>query len=363
MPDNSAPSRRLPWRHILNRLGWFFAALPFAVLALEGALRLTEPPEAASEPPALFAPDQETVFNLRPNLDVVWRDPEFEYRVVTNSLGLREDREVAPKKPGEFRILIVGDSTIFGHGANAEDAIPRRLEALLNKRSKPRGVEFFTVWNAGVVGFRAGQSAANLIRLLDVVDPDVAILGLSAAFSFQQSAGRPEDVIVENGAVVPAKTMAADATPWPQRAEIWLRRHSRLWGRLRQGASPKLEALGFGADAARNVLEPDPSGMRPVYEVARDAALEAWTRGVPTLLLFIPDIAQANEARYQAIAKGRLNRWLGRRPPDRFHMQRYLGIWTWRMASRGLTPPATSSKTRAARRAFFLWIAISTPAG
>ena len=50
----------------------------------------------------------------------------------TNSLGFRDNREYAlPKVKGTFRILVLGDSVTFGHGALYETSYPYLLEQRL----------------------------------------------------------------------------------------------------------------------------------------------------------------------------------------------------------------------------------------
>ena len=93
--------------------------------------------------------------------------------VSINSLGMR-DREVAAKIPGEFRILVIGDSFPFGIGVPYEDSIPHQLEKQLNA-SAPPGRNYRTL-NMGVPSYNTEQ---ELIQLKDRglgLEPDLAIL-------------------------------------------------------------------------------------------------------------------------------------------------------------------------------------------
>ncbi|MEM7310774.1 MAG: SGNH/GDSL hydrolase family protein [Planctomycetota bacterium] len=75
---------------------------------------------------------------------VIWRrvleeHPSGGWRMRTNTLGLREDTEVATEQP-DLRILVVGDSHVDGVCDNV-DAFPNVLERLLAERHPGLGVE------------------------------------------------------------------------------------------------------------------------------------------------------------------------------------------------------------------------------
>ena len=58
----------------------------------------------------------------------------------TNSLGFRDTREYAlSKPPGTFRIIVLGDSVTFGHGALFETTYPYLLEQRLREWWAARG--------------------------------------------------------------------------------------------------------------------------------------------------------------------------------------------------------------------------------
>ncbi|HKE01778.1 MAG TPA: SGNH/GDSL hydrolase family protein [Planctomycetota bacterium] len=72
----------------------------------------------------------------------VWYDrpkgPQFDrdgcIDVVANHLGFRDLEFDADKKPGELRVLAIGDSFTIGHGVRLEDAWPQVLERLIRDR-------------------------------------------------------------------------------------------------------------------------------------------------------------------------------------------------------------------------------------
>lgn len=92
-----------------------------------------------------------------------------------NSLELRDDREYdLQKKPNTFRILVLGDSVTFGHGALYEGTYPYLLEQQL-RRWRPQ-IDW-QVWNAAVPGYNTTQELAQLEEVGPRFKPDLVIVG------------------------------------------------------------------------------------------------------------------------------------------------------------------------------------------
>lgn len=96
--------------------------------------------------------------------------------VAINSLGMR-DREVGPRQPGEYRVLVMGDSVPFGIGVRVEDALPRQLERALAEREPGRRVRTL---NLGVPSYNTEQELIQLRSLGLGLEPDAAILIFSS---------------------------------------------------------------------------------------------------------------------------------------------------------------------------------------
>ena len=92
--------------------------------------------------------------------------------VVINALGLR-DREVGEKAPGEFRILVMGDSVPFGIGVRYEDSYPHQMEVLLNEQFPGRR---FRTLNLGVPSYNTEQELIQLKSLGLSLKPDAVTL-------------------------------------------------------------------------------------------------------------------------------------------------------------------------------------------
>ncbi|MEY4672278.1 MAG: hypothetical protein RL148_62 [Planctomycetota bacterium] len=89
--------------------------------------------------------------------------------VSVNALGMRGP-DVAAKRAGEQRVLVVGDSLVFGYGVEAEQAFPARLEQRL--RTGGRDV---TVGNGGISGFNSFEAAQRIGDLRAGFAPDAVV--------------------------------------------------------------------------------------------------------------------------------------------------------------------------------------------
>ena len=113
--------------------------------------------------------DQELLWKLEPN--TVFKTGNDVTRI--NAVGLRES--LTPdqkKKPGEIRILITGDSSIYGWGVRDHETISIFLEKELRKRIN-RHIE---VINLGVPGYSTEQTIRLLHKIGWSYEPDLVIV-------------------------------------------------------------------------------------------------------------------------------------------------------------------------------------------
>src|SRR5262245_56187986 len=87
-----------------------------------------------------------------------------------DALGLRSP-EIGARRPGELRVLCLGDSFTFGYGVTAEESWPDVLGGLLAQRL---GRTVLT-GNAGVPGYGTVEQARCLRRIGPAFDPDVVL--------------------------------------------------------------------------------------------------------------------------------------------------------------------------------------------
>ena len=92
-----------------------------------------------------------------------------------NSLGFRDTRDYAlEKSPNTFRILVLGDSVTFGHGALSETTYPFLLEQELKRW---RGDIDWQVWNLGVPGYNTSTELRYLEEVGPRYQPDLVVVG------------------------------------------------------------------------------------------------------------------------------------------------------------------------------------------
>ncbi len=108
--------------------------------------------------------------------------PHVAYRV--NTLGFR-GAEWTPEKPaGTFRVVVVGDSFVFGSGVEEQDTVSERLRADLVRRWPTRPVE---VLNLGIAGANLGTHARMVQIARDVFAPDAIVLCLTLGDDLKRS--------------------------------------------------------------------------------------------------------------------------------------------------------------------------------
>jgi len=93
--------------------------------------------------------------------------------VRTNALGFRSDKQdQLSKAPNTFRILVLGDSVTFGHGAvhDYSSLLERQLKAW-------RADVDWQVWNLGVPGYNTSQELTYLQEVGQAYQPDLVIVG------------------------------------------------------------------------------------------------------------------------------------------------------------------------------------------
>jgi lysophospholipase L1-like esterase len=101
--------------------------------------------------------------------------------VRTNNLGFRDKRAAIPqKKPGEFRIIVLGDSFTFGPGVPYEHIYTSLLDARL-KRTYPQ----VSVINLAVEGYNIIQYEAVLEDTGLALQPDAVLVSMFPVNDFE----------------------------------------------------------------------------------------------------------------------------------------------------------------------------------
>lgn len=164
---------------------------------------------------------------------------EFDYLWSNNALGMRDRERRWEKAPGAFRILVLGDSMVQGHGVVLEDTMVWQLEERLRRRH-PR-VE---VLNGGIFGYSPLLEYLYLREILDRVRPDMVIVSLCLDNDVSEDHWYTEKAhLAPDGA-----TAAFDDHEWP-----WSPILSALAG-ADGSAPPPVAHGGAGGPAPRSLL-------------------------------------------------------------------------------------------------------------
>jgi lysophospholipase L1-like esterase len=140
-----------------------------AGLAEAGARLAGLRPERGVNPLFSWTGEQGEVWRFQPGAH--WATRVGGHPVVVNAHGFR-DRAFGPRRPGVFRILVLGDSVTFGHGQPVEVTYVRRLEAAL--AAAGYRVE---VLNAGIPGWSTYQQRRFYADEGGGLDPDLVLVG------------------------------------------------------------------------------------------------------------------------------------------------------------------------------------------
>jgi lysophospholipase L1-like esterase len=147
------------------------AAVQFAVFEL--ALRSWGSSEAAPAFQGLFTDDPVIGYRLRPGARTRFATSEFAADISVTAAGVRDEEEVGPKRPGERRIVILGDSLVLSVQVDFEQTFGELLERRLNANA-PAGVRYRVI-NAGVQGYGPVQELLFFRQVARQLEPDVVL--------------------------------------------------------------------------------------------------------------------------------------------------------------------------------------------
>ena len=138
------------------------------------------------------------------------------YTESTNSLGFRS-REIEPRIPGEYRVMLVGDSFFFSSGVDDKDSLGVQLEEVAGADAALK--RMLRVYNFGHPGYCGVQELIVTRTYAERVKPDALVLGFFA----------PNDVIPNALTEIDGE---GDFVPLPDRIERFrgeLRSELGLW--------------------------------------------------------------------------------------------------------------------------------------
>ena len=294
---------------VLGRLALIVFGVILALIAAELTLRVLAPNENRNSGRLYvkdWAPDYSRP-RLLPNTRAVHRGVE----IVTNSIGLR-DREIAvPKPEGTYRIVMLGDSFVFGQGIpRLEDTLPKQLEARLNAAGHPE-VE---VVNSGIAGLNTFEEYLTYEQQARKLQPDMAIL-VWVAFDHALNGYRESDLAYFQR----HRTIPRDGRPEFQRTVRGERRRHGPQGWIRKSYAAmyfgrRLDGLvaRFGGDLNRDVDQEhrhmDSEGYRLMYAALESLALSCARDGVALHVVIYPALRALDSDYYQNLIYSKVER-------------------------------------------------------
>ena len=239
------------------------ASVAVALLLLEGALRVLDVRSASYHAIGGFCRWHPVLgWELVPDRRATFKGPSFSVTVRHSPQGLRDRVYPVPRRPGTRRILVLGDSVVWGWGVEQHEIFTEVLE-----RSLPRT----EVIAAGVPGYGTTQELLLYERRLRRFRPDVVVLALLSNDPAENllADARPR-MQLRNG------RLHLSGIPVPRRkspAREWLKEHSRLFGQLDHAAGAiraRLKAARQGVDVEANEYLPlDPAQSEDAWRLTR----------------------------------------------------------------------------------------------
>lgn len=176
-PLDPQPSARKKPRGLKRVLRLFFIVavqITITLVLLEVCARIFDPlgisyyPETARFFDTMIH-EEPISYRLRPGLDGEFHHAHYQ----VNSLGLRGPEVTVPKPAGEDRILWLGDSIVFGIGADYENTLPAIVERKANEHSNAKP---YRVVNMGVPSYNTEQELIQLETVGLSLEPDAVLL-------------------------------------------------------------------------------------------------------------------------------------------------------------------------------------------
>jgi hypothetical protein len=177
----------------------------------ECVVRLVDPHvRDAVIPAGSFAIDADLGWRLHPNTTVTHQTRHFTVTYTTNSFGYRDQPRAAGKNPGQARLLLYGDSQVFGWGV----AKPQRFSDLLEARQPS-----LEVWNLAVPGYGFDQEIISYEKQAGSWQADAVVFTLTGTILERIRVGylykkyKPRFVLDPSGAL--------QLIPVPREAATW----------------------------------------------------------------------------------------------------------------------------------------------
>lgn len=280
-------------RRSVVRIGVLALVLAAEFVLLEAGMRAVGGSEAAPSFQQIFMSDPRVGHRLKPGSSTVYSTVEFTTNLAINPQGVRDDRDLGPKKPGQKRVVVLGDSLAMSVQVQSTQTFMAHLERRLVARDPAAQ---WQVINAGVQGYGPVDEWLFYRNVVDRLEPDLVVILVFVANDATEANDKASWL-----------TDGPPAADTSEAAVTWLRRLARSsmvvqtarirWDQLRP------DAAGPGAERPlASYLASPPAEVARGLEAARDAfgriAALAGERNAQTVFVLMPARFQLDDGDY-----------------------------------------------------------------
>lgn len=277
------------------RRALLFLAIAAAQFALfEIALRWWGHSEAAPSFQALFMPDAEIGYRLRPNTRTRFVTAEFDTEIAINEQGVRDDEPIGPKPPNERRIVVLGDSLVLSVQVQLRQTFCRLLQDGLNAAGGPVR---YRVINAGVQGYGPVEELLFFRRVARAFQPDLVITTIFVGNDAEEAVATASKLRGEAAAAISDTTVTGLRRLVRRSMVLQLLRLRvvSITDRLPQwGAPPEPPLQSYAEQPAARIDE----GLRISRECVQAIVDEAAAVGAKSMIVLMPARFQVDDPDY-----------------------------------------------------------------
>ncbi len=265
-------------------------AAEFALL--EAGMRVAGGSEAAPSFQQIFMQDPQVGHRLKPLARTVYSTVEFSTGLSINAQGVRDDRDLGPKRTGQTRVVVVGDSLVLSVQVPVSQTFVARLERELAAVDPSRD---WQVVNAGVQGYGPVDVWLFYRHVVDALDPDLVLIVSFVANDATEAFDK-------------AAWLDGPPAPDPRQAVVtWARRLARssmvVQAARQRWVQARPDTAGPGAERPLAAyLATPPVEVTRGLEVSRDAyrriAALASNRGARSAIVLMPARFQVDDGDY-----------------------------------------------------------------
>ena len=243
-------------------------SLILSLATAEILVRVARPqPRLVIEPGGFYMPDPPGPYRLSPGYrGRIYNRAEYSNEIRINEAGLRGS-EIGPPSEEILRVLIVGDSFVFGVGVEDSET----FTALLPKNLARMGFAAEGL-NAGIPAFGVPDAESWFRRHGADLDPDMVVLAIFLGNDLVDASPDREEILLVDGLLVPSQSSGG--------LKAWFHRRSHLFVAIKSlleqpGFQPLRARLGLGEPWTTRALREELGVYKQSAEQDLRAAIDA----------------------------------------------------------------------------------------